>query len=544
MRSLFRLWLVAVVAGWVGCKESRPTPPVAGAETAGVAAVSREAPQMFYPGTEKELAETVEKLLAEAEAEPVKSLRALICPHAGYEFSGKTAAIAYKQLAGRDIRTVVVLAPSHYAAFEGGSIPDAGAYRTPLGLVPVSPKAAQLAKTSPFALDAECEVHRPQWWRVSPKESPASGEETPHTWEHSLEVQLPFLQSALEGFQLVPVVFGDADAKAAAEELAGHLDPQTILVASSDLSHYHPYEKAKGLDKTCIEAILQLNPVWMKTQEACGKVPILTLIHLARQRGWKARLLDYRNSGDTSGDKSGVVGYAAIAFYKAATAEAANPSPIGSFTPEEQEYMLNLAHKTLVEAVNQRGLREIDEASVPGRLKSPRACFVTLTRHGQLRGCIGHIFPREPLFRAIVDNASSAALRDHRFPPVQPEELEEIEIEVSILTVPEPLDFTTPDELQAKLRPNVDGVVLMVGASAATYLPQVWRQLPEKEEFLRQLCHKAGLPDSAWRDPSARILVYQVEAFSRRFSVRGETRPQTDNPGRRCRRRGDNRLGS
>jgi hypothetical protein len=469
---------------------------------------------LFYPGEAEQLGETVEKLLAEARAEPIKNLRALVSPHAGYEFSGKTAAIAFKQLAGREVRTVIVLAPSHYASFAGASISDAGAYRTPLGLVPVSPKAAELAKASPFVVETPCDVHRPQWWRVAPKELPAFGEDTPHTWEHSLEVQLPFLQRVLKDFQLVPVVFGDVDPKAVADALAAHLDPQTVLVASSDLSHYHPYDTAKNLDRICIEAILRLNPVWMETQEACGKGPILALIHLARQKGWKAKLLDYRNSGDTSGDKSGVVGYAAIALFEPETAEPANSPAANSFTPEERKYLLELARTSVVEAVHGRGLVEVEEATVPRRLTEPRACFVTLTEREQLRGCIGHIFPREPLFRAVIENASSAAVRDHRFPAVKPEELEEIEIEISILTVPELLEFSSPEELLAKLRPNIDGVVLMVGTGVATYLPKVWEQLPDKEDFLRHLSEKAGLPDSAWRDPAARVLTYQVEAFS------------------------------
>jgi len=144
----------------------------------------------------------------------------------------------------------------------------------------------------------------------------------------------------------------------------------------------------------------------------------------------------------------------------------------------------------------------------------PKGCFVTLKKNGQLRGCIGHILPQEPLYRAVMDNARSAATRDTRFPrPVQPEELEEIEIEVSVLTVPQRLEFDTPDDLLNKLRPRVDGVVLRIGRRQSTYLPQVWEDLPEKETFLGHLSAKAGLPPGAWQTPETAVWTYQAEAF-------------------------------
>ena len=245
----------------------------------------------------------------------IPHLKGLVCPHAGYQYSGQTAAIAYKTLMGRDVQTVVILGPSHYAAFQGASVPNADAYQTPLGIVPISDKAQQLIKTSPFVLEPKCLVQRPAWWRQSPKPAPQAGEDTPETWEHSVEVQVPFLQKALKNFKILPVVFGDADPAQVAKVLAGMIDDKTIVVASSDLSHYHTYEDAKELDNRCVKAICDMDIDAMKTQEACGKLPILTLLHLARQKGWKAQLLDYRNSGDVTGEKDRVVGYTAVAFY-------------------------------------------------------------------------------------------------------------------------------------------------------------------------------------------------------------------------------------
>ena len=243
------------------------------------------------------------------------NLRALVCPHAGYEYSGPVAAVGYKQLVGRHFSTVMLFGPSHYAAFVGAFVSSADGYQTPLGIVPVSPVAAELAKTSPFSAHPPCRVDRPDWIVLSPRKAPPLGEDTPETWEHSLEVEVPFLQRTLRDCSLVPVVFGDVDPAQVAKKLAALVDDQTLVFASSDLSHYHPVSgspAARPTNRPAQSAICkaeQLTP-----NDACGYGPIVTLIELAKRKGWKARLLDYRNSGDTAGDKSRVVGYAAIAF--------------------------------------------------------------------------------------------------------------------------------------------------------------------------------------------------------------------------------------
>lgn len=523
MKSIGRMILVLGIAIAIGgCENAQPQEEgqtktfdkVRGPAVAG----------MFYPKSREKLTEKVDKLLAEVKPEPVRNLRGLICPHAGYEFSGKTAAIGYKQLAGRDVRTVIVMAPSHCADFKGASVPDVDAYETPLGMIPVSPKAAELGKLEPFVVNPTCKVIRPAWWRQAPKDLPPFGEDTPHSWEHSLEVQLPFLQRVLKDFQLVPVVFSrQVDPEAAAEGLIKLLDERTILVASSDLSHYEPYEWGKGLDTTCCKAICSLMPGWVERQDACGSLPILTLVHVARKKGWKAILLDYRNSGDTTGDKSrGVVGYAAIAFYEPDGGAAEQPveekpperTGQNEFAPPQRKYVLALARKSVTEIVTRRRLlTPLAADKVPKELTDPRAVFVTLTIGGRLRGCIGDIWPRRPLYQAVIHSAASAAVRDRRFRPVGPNELDKIEIEVSVLTLPKQLEFKSPQELLGKLRPKVDGVVLRVGNKSATYLPQVWEQIPGKEDFLNQLAEKAKLEKSAWRGADAVIQVYQVEAF-------------------------------
>ncbi len=505
--------------------QETPQPPLH--ETRPIHAVREAAVAgLFYPGQEKDLAREVDRLLAAAKPAGIKGLRGLVAPHAGYRFSGPTAAVAYKQLEGRPIRTVMVMGPSHYAAFEGAYVPNVDAYATPLGRIPLSPAAEALAGTRPFTSEPKCRVGRPDWWRQSPLEPPPRGQDKPDTWEHSLEVQLPFLQRVLKQFELVPVEFGDADGaviEAAAKVLAARVDDRTLLVASSDLSHYLPQEAANKLDTACIEAICRLDPGGIAEKQACGRVPIRTLIHVARQKGWKAKLLDYRTSGDTAGDRSAVVGYAAIAFFderetpaaEAAPSQspAAGAGPSAEFTPDERKLLIELARKTVEAAVHGRELPGVELAAWPAKMAGPRACFVTLNKGGQLRGCVGHLLPQEPLVRAVSRNAVAAALKDTRFLPVTPAELERIEIEISVLTMPRRLEFQSPEDLLAKLRPRVDGVILQVGRRLATYLPQVWEKIPEKETFMSELAQKAGLPPAAWKSPQAVVLTYQAEVF-------------------------------
>ncbi len=190
-----------------------------------------------------------------------------------------------------------------------------------------------------------------------------------------------------------------------------------------------------------------------------------------------------------------------------------NSAHAANVSPEDKRVLLELARRTLEEVVRHGREPVVEATDVSERLRQPSGAFVTLEKHGQLRGCIGHIQPREPLYRAVIDNAHSAALRDTRFSPVTPEELSSIEVEVSVLTVPQPLEFSSPEDLLNQLTPHQDGLVLTVGFRRSTFLPQVWEKLPDKVQFLEHLSTKAGLPPSGWRDPQAVVTTYRVLAF-------------------------------
>ncbi len=507
------LW-IALAAG--GCERADGQAKSAAKQTDSAAKQTVREPAvagLFYPAAAKDLSGQLERLLAKSKRVPLGKLRGLVCPHAGYEFSGPTAACAYKQLTGLTFETVVVLAPSHYADFEGVSVADVEAFTTPLGKIPLSPQAAKLAAVPPFCRRPKCEVSRPSWWRQASMQVLPFGEDTPDTWEHSLEVQLPFLQTVLKDFQLIPAVFGRADAAQAAAALAPLIDERTLVIASSDLSHFYPADVADQLDASCVRAVCDLDVKWMQYEDACGKQSVLTLMHLAIQKGWKTRLLDMRNSGAVTGDRSNVVGYAAVAFFEGDGPSEYERMSAQKLTQEDQKFLVDLARKSLNKAVRDQVQLAVPAAEVPARLRERGACFVTLTKKDELRGCIGHIFACRPLYQSVLENAKHAALEDRRFSPVEVNELDQIAVEVSVLTTPRRLEYKSPDELIAKLRPGVDGVVFGLRGDRSTYLPQVWEQLPDKEQFLRQLALKAGLRASAWKDPEAAFLTYQVQAF-------------------------------
>jgi len=186
---------------------------------------------------------------------------------------------------------------------------------------------------------------------------------------------------------------------------------------------------------------------------------------------------------------------------------------VGGLTPEEKRELLKLAREALEMGVRGHRMTPLDLDSLPPTLREPGASFVTLTKNGQLRGCIGTLEARLPLAEDVREHAVAAGLDDYRFPPVSPRELDEIEIEISCLTMPQPLEYTTPEELLHALRPGIDGVVLRDRFRRATFLPQVWEQLPEPENFLGHLCQKMGASRDYWRCNPLRVEIYQVEKF-------------------------------
>lgn len=430
----------------------------------------------FYPNEPEALTAQIDNYLGQApDFAQVYGIRGMVSPHAGYIYSGLTAAHGYRQLRGSRYETVIVLAASHRHRFRGASVADVDYYETPLGLVPVSHKVKEMLGEDVFVYEPKA-----------------------HDREHSLEVQLPFLQRTLPPFKLVPIVTGDVDPRALAEAVLRYADDDTLIIASTDLSHYKPYDVARAVDSNTVEHIVGLEyEMLAKEGDCCGKIPTLVLMDIAERSGWRTKLFDLRNSGDTAGDKSGVVGYASVGMYD-------------GLNEDEQEALIGIVEDTL--NAHYRGeAYVVDATSLPPKLKEVKGCFVTLNKDRSLRGCIGHLQAREMLYECVRQNALSAALNDGRFQPVTAGELDEIKIEVSVLSDPKPLAYDSPDDLLAKLIPGVDGVILKNGRRQSTYLPVVWEQLPGKEQFLSRLCLKQGSPVNCWR--TAEVYTYQAQEF-------------------------------
>ena len=453
----------------------------------------------FYPETRSELMSMIEHLTNRVKQSPVTpppntSLKALIIPHAGYMYSGVTAAHISLVLKENQFKRVIVLAPDHRVGFTGGAISDVTAYETPLGRIPLNQDAATL-RGNEYLFQA----------------IPASDR-----LEHSVEVVLPFLQYFLKKFQLIPIVLsrGSDLAGRVSDALDPLMDQNTLLVASSDLSHYLSYQEAVARDRETIKTILDLNADKLLTREnaACGRIPILVVINMARRHGWQPMLLHYSNSGDTAGDRSRVVGYAAIAFYGGSSMQ----NSIDSSRPlktHQGQALVKLARQTIAERLGKKSIKVDPDAMADVAFQDHRGTFVTLTINKQLRGCIGNLNSTESILAGIKRNAVNAAFHDPRFSPLKAHELDQVDIEVSILTEPQRLEYGDSKDLLSKLRVHVDGVILSKGPASATFLPQVWEQLPRPEQFLSHLCMKARLPADDWKKSQLDILTYQVQYF-------------------------------
>jgi AmmeMemoRadiSam system protein B/AmmeMemoRadiSam system protein A len=435
---------------------------------------------LFYPGARGELAREVSALLeAPREAPLVPGFpKGLIVPHAGYVYSGAVAASAYALLrpAAGIVKRVVLLGPCHRVAVRGLALPGAGAFETPLGRVGVDGDAvARLAGL------------------LQVVEFPAT-----HAQEHSLEVQLPFLQHVLGEFKLVPLVVGAATAGQVAEVIERLWGgPETLFVISSDLSHYHPYEEARAIDRRTVQAILDFSTA-IDHEQACGATPVAGFLAAARTHGLSGELLDARNSGDTAGGRDRVVGYASFAFWEGRR----------EYDELHGRTLVGLARGAVGQALGRGTVAVPDEPWLAER----RATFVTLLQEGALRGCIGSLHPSRPLGEDVVANAASAALADRRFAPLAASELAGLSVEVSLLSVPTLVHFADADELLAQLRPGVDGVILAAEGRRGTYLPQVWESLPDPVQFLASLKQKAGIPADT-RLTRCQVWRYQVRKW-------------------------------
>jgi AmmeMemoRadiSam system protein B/AmmeMemoRadiSam system protein A len=499
-------------------------------------ACSADAPQFvrqpaaagsFYPDSAETLRKAVTGFLKDAKPDVPSevsglALRAVVVPHAGYPYSGPTAAYAYKLLEGtKPPDRVIILGVNHFPPRlnEVCSVADFSAYETPLGRLTVDAEArAKLVEHEPFHA-----------MRI------------PHAREHSIEVELPFIQTLWANPPpIVPIIVGDLSpslSRAAATALAGIMTERTLLIVSSDFTHYGerfqlaPFgvksgEKLKGqirdLDMGAVKLVEALDPGGFRgytTREArtiCGRNGIGVMLNLfSRVEGSRPVFLRWANSGDVTGRYADCVSYVAMAVYAppgplkltAAAPQPAEGLPV--LTDDEKSTLLRLARQSVEKAVRGEDLKVPDPKSMSEGLRKNGAAFVTLTEAGDLRGCIGHVQADVPLSTCVCQVAVLAALRDPRFRRVEPDELDKISIEISVLT---PLEVVKDTD---DIRVGRDGLVIERGPMRGLLLPQVATEYGwTVEEFLQNTCRKAGLPPNAWKEDNTTIYRFHAVVFN------------------------------
>ena len=458
----------------------------------------------WYPDHPETLKKQIGKHLDEARLPSLRgALVGLIAPHAGYIYSGGVAAHAYKALLQQPFDRVLILAPSHRAYFHGASIYRLGGYRTPLGVVPIDHELIEsLCRQSSlchYVPRAEAQ-------------------------EHSLEIQLPFLQVVLDEFRLIPMLMGDHSFESC-QELADALvhvcaGKRVLLIASSDLSHFHPYQEAKRLDQVVIDRVAAFDPAGLAadlekgTCEACGGGPMVTLMLAARKLGaTKAQVLHYANSGDVTGDLQGVVGYMAAAFFD-------NPGRPGErvppnrheaaidlgLSPEEKKTLHTIALQAIHSKCRKQPMPELPVLTP--KLKEVRGAFVCLHKGKDLRGCIGMIEGFGPLYQTVKEMAIQAAFADPRFCPLNPDELDDLDLEISVLTPMERIK----DPAQIEIGKH--GLLVRKKSYSGLLLPQVaTEQGWDRYQFLAATCRKASLPPGAWKEKDTELYVFSADIF-------------------------------
>lgn len=437
----------------------------------------------FYPGEPRALAAELDELLGgiETSGPRLGFPKALIVPHAGYIYSGPVAARAYEELAPARgiVRRVVLLGPVHRVPVRGLAVPTDAAFATPLGTIPIDAQALAAVRDLPQVVTSDAA----------------------HAMEHALEVQLPFLQRQLGQFSLAPFAVGDATVEQVAqviERLWG--GEETLIVISTDLSHYHAYAQARDIDQSTVTRIAQL-ATDLDHDEACGATPLNGFLSVSKKKGLSPKLLAACNSGDTAGGKGRVVGYSSFSVHERAndvSAEDAGKTLLGIARAAIEARLFGTARTEDAQWLRQAG-----------------ATFITLTRDGDLRGCIGSLQASRPLGDDVAENAVAAAFRDPRFTPMSAEEWPSVRVEVSLLSAPKPMRFADEADLLAQIRPGEDGLIVECDARRATFLPQVWETIPDKRQFLAHLVHKAGLPKDT-RLARCKVWRYKVAKFHER----------------------------
>lgn len=457
----------------------------------------------FYPAFGPLLKNKVDKFIDDAKIEPIEGeIIALISPHAGYDYSGWVAGYGYRAIQNKKYDTVILLGPSHFNRFNGVSVYTIGKFRTPLGDITVDTDLANEI----IAVNTEKITFNP----------------APFEREHCLEVQLPFLQRSLRDFKIVPILFGSDDSRlctavsvAIVKAVNAAPNKKILIIASSDMSHYHGYKQACVMDNKALDIIKKFDPDSLYTViltgsiELCGGAPVVTAMLAARTLGADTiKVLKYANSGDVTNERTRVVGYSSAIMIKSDKAKQ-NAIKKGEgkkmLNDAQRKRLLEIARGSIKEYLfNNKKLKITENDAV---LNTKKGAFVTLTINNELRGCIGHIVADIPLYQTISEMALAAAVSDPRFPALTKQELDKIHIEISVMSELEKI--TDPN----KVIVGTHGILIRKGFYSGLLLPQVATEYNwTRQEFLEHTCNKAGLDINAWKS-GAEIFIFSAEVF-------------------------------
>lgn len=493
-----RLLLILLIGIFVMSSQAHADPTIKKPNVSG----------QFYPAAASEVNAFLDKAFTRAGNVPQNlPVEVLVSPHAGYVYSGWVAAYGYKAVSANTYTTIILIGPSHFHSYDGASIWPKGQFETPVGNISVDePLAAQL-----MSLDSDLK-DRPEVY----------------TPEHSLEVQLPFIIRDFPKARIVPILMGNPDAGVcvnlakALNAVIGNRKDVLVLI-STDLSHYHPDNVARPMDTGTLKMVVDkdVKGFWegivSGRMEACGFTALATGMLYAQMRGLNgAQLLRYANSGDETGDMSRVVGYSSVIFYSSDSSSGSTSSIDGSLTAAQKKRLIGIARATLDQFVRTGKADKVVEQDA--RLNQTQGAFVTLMKHGQLRGCIGNIIGEKALSETVREMAIAASSQDPRFPAVTADELKDIDLEVSVLSVPRKIS-----DPMTEIQLGVHGVIVTRGMfNRGVFLPQVAKETGmDFEHFMGELCsQKAGLPWDCWKDPKTTIEVFTAEVFGEKDGVR------------------------
>lgn len=416
----------------------------------------------FYTDNKEELLSQLDLFAQKNSHDYDYITRAVIVPHAGYIYSGQLASSGIQYL-NKNVKNVFVIGPPHYVPLKNAALSTFDKWHTPLGDVDVNQEINQELITK-FG----CEF-----------------EDKAFAEEHSVEVQIPLLQKHLSHFKIIPILAGHNNDKIT--KIITHYwgNPENAFVISSDLSHFHSGAEARKIDHLTAEMIETKNLENFNPVQACGSVGVCSLVKFAKSNKFSLIRVGLINSGDVTGDNSAVVGYGSWILY-----EDAKNVFIKKYFPH---HAIGICKKSILAGL-QKEIPQCEE--IPEVFNETGACFVTLEKHGELRGCIGSIVAHRALIDDLIKNAQSAAFSDPRFHPLTEDEIPDLSINISLLSEPERMHFENEGDLLSQIRPFTDGIIIKERGYQAVYLPSVWEQLPEKTMFLNSLKMKAGLtPD-------------------------------------------------